>query len=907
MRIARTLIMMLLTAIVFSPVSVAHALEIIQIRTGQVGGVPGVCPGADDVFTYNPINIPQCATPFRTTPFTAADFAAAAAGPPAKVITPVGAWLPALGADPLARWIDWQPSPGSCFGSSNSALYAVRFVVQTACPTAEVNVCWAVDDGLGDVPAWGGPNPVGIYINGLALNPGFSGGAYNAQTCFAQGNVQLNQGVNYMYVYQRDQGCAVAGLLLSARFNVNPGLCPGISVIKFNDMNGDGVQNGSEPGLPGWQINIAGPSTQSQTTGANGQVYFPCLPAGAYTITETPQPGWVQTFPSGGVQTLVIDCGQEYVAYIGNRRCMQSQGCVPLPSCLSAWFPFDECSGTTANEVMANRDGTIMGGTSNPTWGAGSWGSPCGLNFPGLPGTQQVSVPDYPEHDFGLGSFSIVAWVRTQLNDPVVHSILDKRQLPFMTPTGYSLYLYNGIFRFQYGDGSGPYHTHVSTAPPLGDGQWHLVAVTACRNPNNPASNVVRLIVDGYVDTFTGPSIVAGNLSNTAGLTIGDQCPGFIVGNPFGGAIDGVQLYKCCLSPEQVFALHTDLPYCKLNCYVPKVITAHLGSATTTLTLCNYSLSPQTLTWSIAGLPAGPGCSVNGPTVFSPFSGTVTIPPASGGPSCVNIPITIQLPTGMTFGQTACYQVMTQDRETGRCCVTSGRIRRTWPHHVYADPWFTNTPVGTPVPLHFVVVNGGGGPIDLTYRISDQSTDGDPSNQTVSLNGLPPGEPVFGTLSVASRDSAVVVVDAVQTEFQPLNLHEIVFEADIDGDGTPEDLAVCAMESIPEDATSATPDAPPAIGAAPFVSTLTVAPNPFRGATGIRLALAGAQPNVRVEVFDISGRLVRAIFAGSLEAGSHSFSWDGRDESGRVSSSGLYFVRAQSAVGAVETKLIRLQ
>lgn len=892
----------------FLPVSQVHAVEIIQLRTGQVGGAPGQCPGTDDSFRYNPVSIPNCGTPFRPAPFTAADFAAAAAGPAAKVITPIGSWLPSLSSDPLARWIDWQTIQATCLGSSNSVLYAVPFTVQTGCgPKGDITICWAVDDGLGDVPAWGGPNPIGIYINGVALNPGFSGGNYAAETCFTQGGVPLVTGTNWMYVYQRDQGCSVAGLLLAARIAVTPSLCPALSVFKFADYNGNGIQDGSEPGLPGWQINVNGPATLTGTTDASGRVFFPCVPVGNYVITEVNKPGWIQTYPSGGVHTLSITCGQDYAVSFGNRPCDQSTGCTQLPSCLSAWFPFDEGSGTTANEVAANRDGTIVGGASSPTWLPGSWGSPWALGFPGLPGTQKVVVPDYPEHDFGTGSFTIVAWIRTQMNDSVVREILDKRDLPFLTPTGYALYLYNGIFRFQYGDGSGPYHTHVSTAPSVADGQWHLVAVSACRNPNNPAANVVKLIVDGYVDTFTGPSIVTGNMSNNAGLTIGDQCPGFIVGTPFGGAIDDVQLYKCCLSSDQIFALHSDLGYCKNLCYVPKIVSTPFGSATTTLTLCNYSVTPQTYTWTIAGLPSGPGCSVNGPTVFSPYSGTVTIPAATSGPTCVNIPIGIQLPAGMGFLQTACYQVTTQNLATGKCCVSRGRIRRTFWHHLYADPQIVALPLGTPTPLHFMLENTGTEPIDLHYQLTEESTDGDPANFSVRLNGLPPGIPVTGTLSVAPGGSAPIPFEALLQEFQPLNLHEIILSADLDGDGVPEDLAAIGVESLPEDVTANAPDAPPVAEVAPSTSLLSAMPNPFRETTGIRLALAGAQTSVRVEVFDVSGRLVRAVFAGPLAAGSHSFSWDGRDGDGRSSGSGLYFLRAQTSKGTLETKLIRLQ
>ena len=532
-------------------------------------------------------------------------------------------------------------------------------------------------------------------------------------------------------------------------------------------------------------------------TDASGVYDFGCVPTGAYTMTETTQPGWIQTTPPGGSQHFVVDCGNDYAVTFGNRQCQQGQApCVGLPSCMAAWFPFDECAGTTANEVLANRDGTILGGTSSPTWGAGRFGSACGLNFPGLPGTQQVVAADCPEHNFGTGSFTIAAWVRTNANDAQIHTILDKRVIPFSSPTGYALYFYQGIVRFQYNDGSASFTTHLSTAPPLGDGNWHLVAVSVCRNPNNPSSNVARLYVDNHVDTFT-TGIPTGSLTNTAGLSIGDQCPGFIQGIPLMAGLDDVMLFKCCLTDAQIQALRTDLTYCAEKCHVPSILNTAGLTKTTTLTLCNYSVTPQTYTWTIAGLPAGPGCSVAGPTSFSPASGTVTIPGAVSGPACVNIPITITLPSGMTFGQTTCYQVTTQNMASGRCCVTRGRIRRSKPIHIDVNPPYLAIPAGFPVSLHFPIYNDGDVPLDVEYEISVHSSDDDDQNQVVRLNGLPPGEPYFGMARVSEVGFVDITVSVDTDESQMLNPNEVVISADVDGDGVMEPVTCITLFSCP--------------------------------------------------------------------------------------------------------------
>jgi hypothetical protein len=69
------------------------------------------------------------------------------------------------------------------------------------------------------------------------------------------------------------------------------------------------------------------------------------------------------------------------------------------------------------------------------------------------------------------------------------------------------------------------------------------------------------------------------------------------------------------------------------------------------------------------------------------------------------------------------------------------------------------------------------------------------------------------------------------------------------------------------------------------------APNPFRDAAMVELALARAS-RVSVEVFSVDGRRVRTIAERELEPGVHRLLWDGRDESGRSASAGVYFMRA---------------
>ncbi len=54
------------------------------------------------------------------------------------------------------------------------------------------------------------------------------------------------------------------------------------------------------PGLSGWCVQLSGPVSASTVTDGSGNYLFSGVPAGVYTICETVQAGWHQTFPLGG-------------------------------------------------------------------------------------------------------------------------------------------------------------------------------------------------------------------------------------------------------------------------------------------------------------------------------------------------------------------------------------------------------------------------------------------------------------------------------------------------------------------------------------------------------------------------------------------------------------------------------
>jgi photosystem II stability/assembly factor-like uncharacterized protein len=90
---------------------------------------------------------------------------------------------------------------------------------------------------------------------------------------------------------------------------------------------------------------------------------------------------------------------------------------------------------------------------------------------------------------------------------------------------------------------------------------------------------------------------------------------------------------------------------------------------------------------------------------------------------------------------------------------------------------------------------------------------------------------------------------------------------------------------------------------APPVSLLAAGPTPTARGAVFRLALR-APADVRVELFDLGGRRVRAIDGGRRTAGTADIAWDGRDDSGREVPSGIVFYRVTAGGSAFSGRLI---
>jgi len=83
-------------------------------------------------------------------------------------------------------------------------------------------------------------------------------------------------------------------------------------------------------------------------------------------------------------------------------------------------------------------------------------------------------------------------------------------------------------------------------------------------------------------------------------------------------------------------------------------------------------------------------------------------------------------------------------------------------------------------------------------------------------------------------------------------------------------------------------------------------PNPFNPSTTIEFSLERAS-RVRLQVFNILGRVVVNLHEGMLAAGPHAIVWDGRDESGESVSTGIYLYRLEAADYTQSKKMMLLK
>ncbi|HEX28731.1 TPA: T9SS type A sorting domain-containing protein, partial [Candidatus Poribacteria bacterium] len=88
-------------------------------------------------------------------------------------------------------------------------------------------------------------------------------------------------------------------------------------------------------------------------------------------------------------------------------------------------------------------------------------------------------------------------------------------------------------------------------------------------------------------------------------------------------------------------------------------------------------------------------------------------------------------------------------------------------------------------------------------------------------------------------------------------------------------------------------------------------PNPFNPETWIPFELS-KESDVKIEIYDISGRLIRVLNLGRLKAGRYisrdkAAYWDGRNQNGELVSSGIYYYVIQAGQFRQMRKMVILK
>jgi hypothetical protein len=88
------------------------------------------------------------------------------------------------------------------------------------------------------------------------------------------------------------------------------------------------------------------------------------------------------------------------------------------------------------------------------------------------------------------------------------------------------------------------------------------------------------------------------------------------------------------------------------------------------------------------------------------------------------------------------------------------------------------------------------------------------------------------------------------------------------------------------------------------VKLLQNQPNPFNWSTVIEYSLS-VSSSVTLNIYDLTGRLVKTLVEGPREPGHYSIGWNGKDDAGRQVASGVYFYRLKAG-DFVDTKRLIL-
>jgi hypothetical protein len=484
--------------------------------------------------------------------------------------------------------------------------------------------------------------------------------------------------------------------------------------------------------------------------------------------------------------------------------CPVRKGCTVPPAGLALWLTMDEVAGGIAVNAAGGNNGTHVGGLAVPNAGTVANSKPytAGLG-------QHTNVNTYPAINPGFGSFTLDAWINwsggTAENPDGVFTIIDKRNV-FVSPTGinvngYLMYLIGnttGTSATLYGQvGDGPTWSAFNSGITILPNQWTFVSMVVQRGS---ATGIRFYAAPASATTLTASPAFSsipfgGPITNTRPFRVAQTSMG--LPRRFFGSVDEVEYFNRALTVAQLEQLFDakNAGKCKTFCSVPLVTNFCFPTQTTapaTATFYNYaSAAFSPASYYFYGNPTGfLGSNIPGPlsSQFTPSSGSIGVP----FPGFVNLPYTIGRPAAMTaVNLKGAYTMATQWPASGSQWRTCSGLVNDARFLCWNDQWnpnnstyrFSTGQTGAIGPVR--ATNNSNSSISTQLRISvlDDQRPGDNDLPPVSLNGLPPGQPIIRTLALQPGQSSEVPITAMFETDSPIASYSILIEADLDGDG----------------------------------------------------------------------------------------------------------------------------
>jgi hypothetical protein len=584
--------------------------------------------------------------------------------------------------------------------------------------------------------------------------------------------------------------------------------------------------------------------------------------------------------------------------------------CVNVPLGVVSWWPFDEGSGSTADDFISGYNGTHHNG---PTPIVGLIDG--ALQFDGT--NDYVDVPDNSALNI-ITDVTVELWFR--LDGTGTYQLVSKgggwESHTKDLASSYFIEAAGSSIRAGFEASNGANFVISGSLP--ADGQWHFVAYRRMGNNN-------QLYLDGTLVADSTATLSPGSTTGFA-LNIGRMWDVSIPARYLDGAIDELAIYNRALDPSEILAIYTAgavgkckdvLPWPQIEDIVDvpgdqggwarvHFVRSMLDHAEEdSLPVTDYGVyrrvdNPALIEQLFENGDRNPNEGIS-------FSASASEPQNVSASRCADV-----------FKQLGdrYYRVVGGPDAAGPPGVWEvlGTVpARQQDNYIYLAPTLADSAETIPYSVYFISAH------TTTPSIYFDS----PPDSGYSVDNIAPGVPQAFAVAYNTGDGNQLSWDpAPEPDFQyyrifrgdnenftpdPANVvHETATPAwtDPDNDGGNVHYKVTAVDDAGNESDPAAPGTVTAISERAIPRTFALyenVPNPFNPTTTISYDVPPGGGHVTLRVYDVSGRLVRTLVDGPETDGAKTATWDGFSNGGQQVATGVYFYR-MTASGFEQTR-----